>query len=455
MKHKIQNFAKNFLSFYEEVKNDLNNTTSHIDISVRENAFNLFKENKVTLPDNKQESYKYSNLKKHLKHDFIFYSTPEKPRISVQDTDVCNINELDAYSAVLINGWFFDKDNGLLHTTPEGIVYGSITEAYNNGYKELIDSHFNKETDNNDPLLALNNLFAQDGLFEYVQKNVVSNKPFQLINLVTALEEVFISPHNLIIADENSQIKFLLCEHSIFPKYFLNNSITQIFAKENANIEYIRLQNAHNESFQFTSTFINQSSDSTVKTNTITLHGGVVRNNIITNLNGNNCHNEMNGLALVDKGQHVDNWILINHNEPYSSSRELFKNISDDYATGVFSGKIYVAKDAQKTDAEQTNKNILLTSDAKVYSKPQLEIYADDVVCSHGSATGQIDEEQLFYMRQRGIAQKEARLILLNAFAYEVIKDISIETIKNEVIALVDKRLSGDLSRCDKCEIKC
>ena len=229
----------------------------------------------------------------------------------------------------------------------------------------------------------------------------------------------------------------------------------QIFAYPGSHIEYIRMQNAHNESYQFTSTFVHQQDNSTVKTNTITLHGGVVRNNIVATIDGSNCYNEMYGLYLVDKGQHVDNWTLIDHKKPESTSKELFKGIIDDYASGAFAGKILVRKDSQHTNAEQTNKNILLTSDANMNTKPQLEIYADDVVCSHGATVGQMNDDELFYLRQRGISQKTARLMLLNAFAYDIIKDISIEPLKANVTELVEKRLSGDLSRCNKCEIKC
>lgn len=455
MKKKIEKFEKGFLPFFNDIKNELQQTTHHLYDEVANEAASAFEYGKLQLPHKKMEDYKYSDLKKHLKSDFVFYTAPEKATVYPKDLFVCNVPELNAETAMLINGWFHDYDGEKLKKTKEGVVYGSLLYAYANGYKEIIDSYLNKHLNTASPLVALNNMFAQDGFFVYVPDNVVAETPIQLINLVSALEEVFVSPHSLIVAGKNSQAKFLLCEHSIFPKYFLNNSVMQIIALENSHIEYVRLQNAHNESYQFTSTYIHQTDNSNVKTNTVTLHGGVVRNNIVATIDGKSCYNEMYGLFLVDKGQHVDNWTLIDHKQAESTSKELFKGIIDDYATGAFAGKILVRKDSQHTDAEQTNKNILLTSDAKMYTKPQLEIYADDVVCSHGATVGQMNEDELFYLRQRGISQKTARLMLLNAFAYDVIKDISVEPVKNAVINLVEKRLSGDLTRCDKCEIKC
>ncbi len=455
MKRNIEKFAAHFLKFYEETSGELDKVNGSIFGQYRKKAFDNFQEGKLELPHHKMENYKYSNLKKIFSHNFVFYSEPQKHKVYPKDIFVCDVPELEADTAILINGWFHDYNGKKLVTTEEGVVFGSLIHAYENGYKDLIDSHINKSVDGDDPLVALNNMFAQDGFFVYIPDNIKVGRPIQLINLVSALEEVALFPHSIIIAGKNSEAKFLLCEHSIFPKHFLNNSVMQIFAYPNSHLEYIRLQNAHNESYQFTSTYVYQYDDSSVRTNTITLHGGVVRNNIVAKLNGRNCYNEMYGLFMVDKGQHVDNWTLIDHLKPDSTSRELFKGIIDDYASGAFAGKILVRKDSQHTHTEQTNKNILLTSDAQMNTKPQLEIYADDVVCSHGATVGQINDDELFYLRQRGISQKSARLMLLNAFAYDVIKDISIEPLRNNVVELVEKRLNGDLSRCNKCEIKC
>ena len=456
MKKKIEKFAKNFLSEYKKLTEELDITNKKIFGDYRIAAYEKFKLEELRLPDNKMEDYLYSNLKKSFSNSFIYYTQPQKRyNLQMKDLFVCDVPNLDADMAILVNGWYYEYNGKKLIETDDGVIFGSLMYAYENGYKELIEKHINKEINLDEPLVALNNMFAQDGFFVYIPENVKASKPIQLINLVSALEEVILFPHSVIIAEKNSSAKFLLCEHSIFPRYFLNNSVMQIFVYENANIEYIRMQNAHNESYQFTTTCINQYEGSNVLTNTVTLHGGVVRNNIIVKIKGENCNNEMFGLFLVDRKQHTDNWTLIDHIKGKSVSKEYFKGIIDDYAKGAFSGKILVRKDAQHTNAEQTNKNILLTSDAKMNTKPQLEIYADDVVCSHGATVGQINEEELFYLMQRGIAQKEARLMLLNAFAYDVIKHISIEALRNNVVELVEKRLSGDLLRCNKCEIKC
>jgi Fe-S cluster assembly protein SufD len=215
------------------------------------------------------------------------------------------------------------------------------------------------------------------------------------------------------------------------------------------------VQNEHNQSVQLTNTFVHQERDSRSDSNFITLHGGVVRNNLWVSLNDENCENNALGLFLADQDQHVDNFTYVNHKKPNCLSNQLYKGILDDKATGAFNGRIHVWQDAQKTLAYQKNNNILLTDDATMNSKPQLEIYADDVKCSHGATVGQLDEEGLFYLRSRGISQKESRLLMMYAFADEVLSHIKLPALRDRITELVDKRLRGELSRCNNCKMKC
>jgi Fe-S cluster assembly protein SufD len=273
--------------------------------------------------------------------------------------------------------------------------------------------------------------------------------------MLLSQEEIMVQHRNLFVIEEGAQANFVICDHTLSPHTYLTNSVTEVFAGRNCQFDLTRMQNEHNGSTQVTNTYIHQEADSKVITNTITLHGGVVRNNHNVNLTAPGAENGSYGLYLLDHGQHVDNYVNINHLAPHCLSTQLFKGVLNDYSTGAFNGRIFVEKDAQKTLAYQTNRNLLLTDDAKVNSKPQLEIYADDVKCSHGATVGQLDEDGLFYMRSRGIEQKEARMLMMNAFTNEVTKEIKIPALRERIEELVNKRLRGELSRCNNCTMHC
>jgi Fe-S cluster assembly protein SufD len=241
----------------------------------------------------------------------------------------------------------------------------------------------------------------------------------------------------------------------LYERSYLTNSLTEIFANDNSFIDYSKIQNENSLSTQISNTFVNQQKGSNFTTNTITLHGGLIRNNVFVNLDGEGSENNTYGLFLCDQQQHVASYTYVRHEKPNCRSNQLFKGILDNKATGAFNGKIYVNNDAQKTEAYQRNNNILLSSDARMYTKPHLEIYADDVKCSHGATIGQLDNEALFYIRSRGISYKEARFLLMYAFANEIISKINIGYLKERIIDMVDKRLRGELSRCNNCNIKC
>jgi Fe-S cluster assembly protein SufD len=233
------------------------------------------------------------------------------------------------------------------------------------------------------------------------------------------------------------------------------NSLTEIYAGRNARIDFSRMQNENSFSSQIAHTFIHQEENSVVTSNTISLHGGLIRNNFFVRLDGYGCESNLYGLFLGDDNQHIANFTLVNHAMPHCTSSQLFKGILDDKATGAFNGKIFVSKDAQKTQAYQKNNNLLLSPDARMNTKPHLEIYADDVKCSHGATIGRLDYDALFYLRSRGIGEKEARQLLMYAFADEIISKIQIGLLRDRISELVDKRLRGELARCNNCNVRC
>ena len=295
-------------------------------------------------------------------------------------------------------------------------------------------------------MVALNTAFAKDGYFLFVPKNVTFKKPIQIVNLLKAESDTFATQRNLIIVEQGANAQLILCNHTLNTRKYLSNSVTEIFVGENANFDYYTLQNQHNNSTSLNSVFIQQERDSNVNSHTMSLHGGMIRNNLKVIMNGENAEANLNGMVFLDKKQHADNFIQVVHAQPNCQSNQLYKYVLDEESSGAFSGRIHVVRDAQKTNAFQRNNNLLLTDKANMQTKPQLIIDADDVKCSHGATVGQIDEEALFYLRARGIEEKKARLIMMNAFAHEVVEQVKIEALRDRIDNLVEKRLSGELA---------
>jgi Fe-S cluster assembly protein SufD len=255
--------------------------------------------------------------------------------------------------------------------------------------------------------------------------------------------------------EENADVKIISCDHTLNLNKYLNNSVTEIFVGANARVEYYTLQNQHNHTTSLNSVFVHQERDSKAATLYSSLHGGLIRNNLKFILDGENAEANLYGMAFIDKKQHVDNFTQVIHAKPHCQSNQVYKNVLDDDSTGAFAGRIHVVRNAQKTNAFQRNNNLLLTDKATMQTKPQLIIDADDVKCSHGATVGQIDEDALFYLRSRGIEESKARLMMMNAFAHEVIQRISVEPLRNRIDELVDKRLKGEVARCHECAYNC
>jgi Fe-S cluster assembly protein SufD len=366
----------------------------------------------------------------------------------------CDVQDLDTHGLVLLNG-FYPTINDKLRQLPSGVWIGSLNEAAKK-FSDLIKKHYGKYAKSEkDGLVHLNTAMASDGVFVYAPKGVVLSKPIQVVDLVHSDVDMFNQHRNLIIVEENAEIALLICDHTLTPQKFLTNAVTEVYVGENSHFDIIRVQNEHNNACKITHTFIHQEKYSTASSNNITLHGGLIRNSTYHHLAGEGAQSLSYGLYLTDKWQHVDNFVNVEHAAPNCISNQLFKGVLDDMSTGAFNGRILVNPDAQGTVAYQRNNNILMTNDAKMDSKPQLEIYADDVKCSHGATVGQIDENALFYLQSRGINKREARLMLMFGFAHEVIQNIKIEPLRERMDNLVMQRLKGELSRCASCMVKC
>ncbi len=408
------------------------------------------------IPIKRDEDYKYTSLEQHLagKYRYMPYSTGEK--LNLNEIFKCDVPSLDTHLIVLVNGWFYPTvSQERLVKTNDGVVFGSLNEAFVS-YSELIKQHFNRTGIEGVEKLDLINLsLMQDGLFVHVPKGSSLSKPIQVINLVVAEEPVQVYPRHLVISESSKLTRILFCDHSLNASPFIMNGTIEIYLAKESRLEFYRMQNAHNHSIQLTNNYIFQEEESHFKSLYVTLHGGMVRNNMQVNLNGKQAKTQLYGLWLADKNQHIDYNTVVNHNAAECESNQFFKGILDDEAIGIFSGKIFVAKGSQKTNAYQSNKNLIISNGAKVRSKPHLEIYADDVKCSHGSATGKLNDDAMFYLRSRGISHKESCQLLMFAFASDITNQISIEPLKEEIETLVEKRLRGELSRCNRCSISC
>jgi Fe-S cluster assembly protein SufD len=441
-----------YLKLYSENIGRISATSAPFINSFRGDAFDRFC--KLGIPSRKDEEYKYTNLNVFFDHDYKSYFMPEPADFEKAEDFRCDVADLDAHGIVLLNG-FYPTINEKLRQLPSGVWIGSLNEAAVK-FPDIVKKHYGKYAESKtDGLIDLNTAMASDGVFVYVPEGVVLSKPVQVVNLVQSDEDMFSQHRNLIIVEKGAEFSIIICDHTLSPQKFLTNAVTEVFVGEGAHFDLIRVQNEHNAACKITHTFIHQEKNSVASSNNMTLHGGLIRNSTYHYLGGEGAESHSYGLYLADKWQHVDNFVYVEHAAPKCTSNQLFKGVLDDMSTGAFNGRILVRPDAQGTIAYQKNNNILLTDDAKMDTKPQLEIYADDVKCSHGATIGQLDDDALFYLQSRGISKREARLMLMFGFAHEVIQNIKVEALRERMDNLVMQRLNGELSRCASCMVKC
>lgn len=448
----VENPTEELVGLYTRNVDAISSYTPDVINRHRQDAIENF--SRMGLPERKNEKYRYSHVRSILGKPFRNCFQPDNITFKVEDLFRCDIPELDTHIAFVLNGFYFPLGQKLTRL-PGGAVYGSMAEAARE-FPQLFEKYYNAQAENgSDALVALNTAFAQDGVFIYIPAGVNVEKPIQLINLMMAQDDRVANYRNLIILEESSSANILVCDHTLSAKHFLSNVVTEIAVAPNASLEFVKMQNEHNDSAQLTHTYVSQERDSRFVSNVLSLHGGFIRNNLTVKLAGEGADAQTYGLYLTDRNQHVDNYTFIDHAVPRCTSNELYKGILDDQATGAFHGKILVRPDAQQTLAYQSNNNLLLTTEARMNTKPQLEIYADDVKCSHGATVGQLDQDALFYMRARGIAEREAKLLLMFGFAHEVVKRISIDMLRERIDDMVNRRLHGELSRCHSCPMNC
>lgn len=404
----------------------------------------LHKFEKAGFPTKKNEEYKYTNLREITEKEYNFFPS-QHHNITKEQLDELHLGEEHFDWIVFING---ELHKELSKVSIENVEFLSFRFALNDtNHREVFDQYFNRLSDQDNTFVNLNSAYARDGFFMKVPKNVVIEKPIHVFYLSQNQEEnTFYNTRNLLIAEEGSKVEIIESHHNFDSTFVFTNSVTEIFAGKNAKADWHKLQNDSDTSYLIDHTFAKQERDSLATVNTFSFGGKLVRNNLDFIHNGENINSFMNGITIIGNEQLVDHHTAVHHNQPNCESYQNYKGIFKDKAHGVFNGKVFVDKIAQKTNAYQQNNNVLLSEGATIDTKPQLEIFADDVKCSHGCTVGQLNKDALFYLRARGISKKEAQALLLYAFANDAMQNIDIEPLKLKISKLLAEKLEVEMA---------
>ena len=420
-----------------------NNTDVDIDSQVhdiRTDAISNFEAK--GFPTKKEEEWKYTSLNSILKYDYSVFPKNNQS-LEYKDVKIYFLHEIESYKIVFVDGIYSSFLSDTSHEIADICILSSALKRPK--YKMIIDRYFGEIASKKESLTSLNTAFSKEGAFINIPKNTVLPKPIQIINFSTGAEtEIMLQPRNLVVVGENSHVEIYERHQSLNDNVVLTNAVTEIFANKRAIVDFYKVQNDKKSASLIDNTYIQQKESSVVSVSTFSFGGKLTRNNLEFYHEGEHITSNLNGITIIEDKQHVDNHTLVNHKFENCESHELYKGIFDDASTGVFNGKVIVNKEAQKTNAYQQNDNILVGDKASINAKPQLEIFADDVKCSHGCTVGQMDENALFYMQSRGIPKKEAKALLLFAFGNDVVEKIKIPALKSRIIKLIAKKLKVD-----------
>ncbi|MEK9603698.1 MAG: Fe-S cluster assembly protein SufD [Flavobacteriaceae bacterium] len=394
-------------------------------------------------PSRKDEAWKYTSLNAMVRQDYALFPEAEAT-IELKEVKKYFLYEIDTYKIVFIDGVYSPF---LSDTTHDGLDVCLISAALTKAkYRGLINNYFNKITNKEDSLTALNTSYTLEGAYVYIPKSVVAEKPIEIIHFSTGQEKaLWLQPRNLIVVDKNAQVQILERHQSLKEHNVVTNTVTEIYAHQDAFVDYYKIQNDLSTASLIDNTYISQEKNSNVSVHTFSLGGKLIRNNLNFYLKGERCHSTLKGVTILQDQQHVDHYTLVDHSSPNCESHQDYKGVFSEGSRGVFNGKIHVDQLAQKTNAFQQNNNILLDDKATVNTKPQLEIFADDVKCSHGCTVGQLNEDALFYLRSRGIPKKEAKALMTYAFANNILESVQLPVLKKRINKLIAKKLGVNL----------
>ncbi len=464
---------KQYIELFQQARDLICQHSSDVMNAQRDRAFEDFQ--RLGFPSRKVERYKYTNIAELFAPDYGLNLRRLEIPVNPYDAFKCDVPNLSTLLYFIVNDQFYHSNHDPHHpkpkALPEGVVVGSLRE-----HAEMVKQFYGQLANTaDDAATALNTMLAQDGLLVYVPRGVKVEKTIQVINILKApyrlsrggetapgevsptggdLEGAFmVNRRVLVVAEEGSAVTLLFCDHTADDLHFLTTQVTEVFAMPGSTVNLYCLEETHVKNVRVSNVYVEQQANSHVTHNVITLHNGTTRNRLDLHFRGEGAECWLGGCVIADKQQHVDNNTLVVHHVPHCDSHELYKYVLDNDATGAFAGRVLVEHGAQQTSSEMRNQNLCASREARMYTQPMLEIYADDVKCSHGSTVGQLNDAALFYMLQRGITEREARLLLQQAFVTEVIDAIALEPLRDRLRYLVDKRFRGELSKCEGCKL--
>ena len=460
-----------YIELYQQAREMIFSHAPEAMNAVRDQAFEDFKAQ--GFPSKRVERYKYTDIQKLFEPDYGVNLSRLQIPVDPYETFRCDVPNLSTSLYFVVNDMFYSGERREVRgeriplanpQLPEGVIVGSLKDHLS--LHSPLSTHLSKyyaklAKTSEDAVTALNTMLAQDGLLVYVPKNVKVDRAIQVINILKAtpqnaqrqVPDLMVNRRVLIILEEGAEIKMLFCDHAADDRNFLATQVIEAFVGDNASLDLYCLEETHYKNVRVSNVYIDQQANSRVNHNVITLHNGVTRNKLDLTFSGEGAECACYGCVIADKEQHVDNNTLITHKVSHCTSNELYKYVLDDKSTGAFAGRVLVEHGAQKTTSQMTNQNLTATKEARMYTQPMLEIYADDVKCAHGSTVGQLNDAALFYMRQRGISLKEARTLLQNAFINEVIDKMQLEPLRDRLHHLVEKRFRGELNKCEGCRL--
>ena len=467
----ITSSENQYIELYNEARQMIFDHAPEAMNAVRDQAFEDFR--RQGFPSKKVERYKYTDMQKLFAPNYgVNLSRLEIP-VDPYEAFRCDVPNLSTSLYFVVNDSFYRGEGQEVRSErlpkaspklPDGVIVDSIANVFS--HPSPLTSHLSKyyaklAKTSEDAVTALNTMLAQDGLLVYVPKHVKVDRAIQVINILKAtpqnaqrqVPDLMVNRRVLIILEEGAEVKMLFCDHAADDRNFLATQVIEAYVGENASLDLYCLEETHHKNIRVSNVYIDQQANSRVNHNVITLHNGTTRNKLDLTFSGEGAECQCYGCVIADKQQHVDNNTLITHKVPHCTSNELYKYVLDDKATGAFAGRVLVEHGAQKTNSQMTNQNLTATKEARMYTQPMLEIYADDVKCAHGSTVGQLNDAALFYMRQRGISLEEAKLLLQNAFINEVIDHMQLEPLRDRLHYLVEKRFRGELNKCAGCKL--
>ena len=454
-----------YIDLYEQAGEMIKLHSAEVMNAVRDEAFRDFQ--RLGFPSKKVERYKYTDIASLFAPDYGLNLNRLEIPVDPYEAFRCDVPNLSTNLYFVVNDSFYRSDkrevknNSSLITyhssLPEGVIISSMSE-----HPEIVERYYAKLAKTaEDGVTALNTMLAQDGMLVYVPRDVKVERAIQVINILKAtprnaqrqVNDLMVNRRVLIVLEQGAELKMLFCDHAADDCNFLATQVIEAFVGDNARLDLYCLEETHYKNVRVSNVYIEQQRNSRVRHNVITLHNGITRNILDLSLAGEGAECECFGCVIADKEQHVDNNTLITHNVPHCTSNELYKYVLDDKATGAFAGRVLVEHGAQKTSSQMTNQNLSASKTARMYTQPMLEIYADDVKCAHGSTVGQLNDAALFYMQQRGISVKEAKLLLEFAFINEVIDQMELVPLRDRLHYLVEQRFRGQLSKCEGCKL--